>query len=216
LKSTKQIALIDYGMGNLGSVKNALDFLGADVRVVDSGSDIAGASAYILPGVGAFGKAMQHLERGNLVGALNEEILGNKKPILGICLGMQLFAEGSTELGNHRGLGWIPGQVNLIDNQSGKMIVPHVGWNTLNFKPSEGLFKRIDGKTHFYFDHSYHFDTLPENRLAVVDYGTPITAAVRKGNIFGVQFHPEKSATAGLKLLRNFLNLVSEPGESHA
>ena len=206
--SPPQITIIDYGMGNLRSVHNALGRLGCAAAVSNSPREIA--EALVLPGVGAFGLAMENLRRAKLVDALNEAVLARKRPILGICLGMQLFADSSSEKGSHQGLGWIPGSVDLIDSQNGALQVPHVGWNETNTRAESALYSRVPTASHFYFDHSYEYNCPPEFVLSQVDYGRPVTAAVHKGNILGVQFHPEKSQNAGLRLLRGYLNFAAE------
>jgi glutamine amidotransferase len=202
------IAIIDYGMGNVQSVRGALARLGCVAKVVSDAKTLQAADGLILPGVGAFGLAMENLEKLGLINVLQDSVKA-KTPLLGICLGMQLFAEDSEEKGNHRGLGLIPGRVKLIDSIAGKLPVPQVGWNTLKARASP-LFTRVASGSHFYFDHSFHFDCPLEFRSSMVEYGTELVASVEKDNLFGVQFHPEKSHTAGLKLLRGFLNFVYE------
>lgn len=205
-----RIAIIDYGMGNIGSVQGALRQLGTDCLVSNQPQELARADAYILPGVGAFGAAMANLEQHGLPPFLREQVVEAGKPLLGICLGMQLLAEDSTEMGFHRGLGWIPGHVVELKHGAG-LRVPHVGWSELRHPRAHRLFDRLDDQSHFYFDHSFHFACAPEFVAADCDYGVAVTAAVQKGTILGVQFHPEKSQRSGLKLLRNFLRLVESP-----
>ena len=198
-----EMLIIDYGVGNITSVRTALEALGVRYKVSSSPEDVAAAKAYILPGVGAFAEAMKNLESRGLVEPLRYEVLENKKPILGICLGMQVLAEDSTENGAHKGLGIIQGRVVRIEEREG-FSVPHVGWNEVKVFQKDPLFSMLVSGARFYFDHSYHFETAPEHVAAAAEYGGAITAAVQHGNIFGVQFHPEKSQTAGLKLLRAF------------
>jgi glutamine amidotransferase len=208
MSHSPKIVIIDYGVGNTFSVTNAilrLDY--SKVRVSDNEADIKSADALILPGVGAFDEAVRNLKFHKLPEILNETVLVQKKPILGICVGMQLLAEGSEENGWHEGLNWIPGKVKKIELPT-SYAVPHVGWNNISFQNRDSLFSRTEESPNFYFDHSYHFETTPEYRLAWCDYGIEITAAVQKDNIFGVQFHPEKSQTNGLKLLRGFFNAI--------
>ena len=184
---------------------NAFRLLGLSCDVSGDPGSLEAARALVLPGVGAFGAAMANLQASGLDVALREQVLVKKKPFLGVCLGMQLLAEDSTELGYHKGLGWIPGNVVRMAPRKG-LPVPHVGWNTL--ESSE--FPR---EAHFYFDHSYHFQCAPEWVLATCEYGGKWVAAVRRDNILGVQFHPEKSQRSGLKLLRKFVSL-SKRGNS--
>ena len=205
LMHKKDILIIDYGVGNLESVRTALDALRVSYRVSSLPEDIASADAYILPGVGAFAEAMQNVESRGLIEPLRREVLQNGKPLLGICLGMQILAEDSTENGSHKGLGFIPGHVVRIPERAG-FPVPHVGWNEVALQKKEPLFAKLDEGTRFYFDHSYHFEAAPEDVAATCDYGGGITAAVQHKNIFGVQFHPEKSQNSGLRLIRAFIN----------
>lgn len=204
------VVIIDYGMGNVRSVQCALSRLGCDAEITCDATKIAAARGLILPGVGAFGKAMENLQERKLIAVLNQEVTERQKPILGICLGMQLFAERSTEMGMHRGLGWIPGSVNLIDTGSAHLAVPHVGWNNIVATANSGtMLNRIEDGTHFYFDHSFHLETEEKYVASTTSYGADLTASVIKGNIWGAQFHPEKSQNSGLKLLRNYLNFVA-------
>lgn len=208
--STKQkIVIVDYGVGNVHSVYNAISLLGyKKIKISGLESDIEDADSLILPGVGAFDEAIRNLKSKNLIPILNQEVLIHKKPILGICVGMQMLAEGSDENGWHDGLGWIKGKISKITLPP-QYTVPHVGWNEVNLKFDSSLLKQNQNKSHFYFDHSYHFEGQENNILAYCDYGKKITAAIYSENIFGVQFHPEKSQTNGLKLFRNFFNITS-------
>jgi glutamine amidotransferase len=208
--STKQkIVIVDYGVGNVHSVYNAISLLGyKKIKISALESDIKNADSLILPGVGAFDEAIRNLKSKNLIPILNQEVLIHKKPILGICVGMQMLAEGSDENGWHDGLGWIKGKISKITLPP-QYTVPHVGWNEVNLKFDSPLLKQSQNKSHFYFDHSYHFEGQENNILAYCDYGKKITAAIFSENIFGVQFHPEKSQTNGLKLFRNFFNITS-------
>lgn len=213
MKSSDQppsIVIIDYGMGNVRSVQCALSRLGCDAEITSDADKIAAAAGLVLPGVGAFGKAMENLKERNLVAVLNQAVAQQHKPILGICLGMQLFAGRSTEMGTHAGLGWITGSVNLIDTGAQHLAVPHVGWNNIVATAnSTTMFNRIEDGAHFYFDHSFHLETDERYVSSTTSYGVPLTASVIKDNIWGAQFHPEKSQNAGLKLLRNYLNFVA-------
>lgn len=201
-----KVGIINYKMGNIQSVVNALTFLGHIPIISSNPQKLSKADAYILPGVGAFAEAMKNLQNEGLIDFLNEEILTNKKPILGICLGMQLMTKYSLERGKHQGLGWIDAQVLPIPFVT-HLRVPHVGWNNLNIIQKEPLFSRLDKESHFYFDHSYYVSSNDESLSAAqCNHGVEMCVAFRKDNIFATQFHPEKSQTSGLKLLRNFLN----------
>jgi glutamine amidotransferase len=202
------IVIIDYGIGNIHSVSNAIKYLGyKNIIISDTENIIQKADALILPGVGAFEKCISNLKNRKLDIILNEAVIGNKKPILGICVGMQLLATCSEENGMHIGLDWIKGSVKKI-NVPKPLAVPHVGWNDVKSINENILFNRHVDNANFYFDHSYHFVCDEKYVAGYCDYGTRITAAVQKENIFGVQFHPEKSQTNGLKLFRSFFNSI--------
>ena len=206
--SAKQIAIIDYGMGNTGSVANALKKLGANVFLSSKYQGLKTASAFVLPGVGAFPQAMENLHKLGLVDYLTEAVIEQKTPILGICLGMQLMAMASEEIARTEGLGWIKARVVPIQAQP-LYPVPHVGWNTLAEKQNNTFFNRIDPGAHYFFDHAYHVICQDQQDvLAQCEYGIKLTAVIRRGNIFATQFHPEKSQRNGLKLLRNYLNYI--------
>ena len=201
------IAIINYGMGNIGSVSNGLDYLGVKYFVSNDKKKLASADAYILPGVGAFSKAMDNLYRLDIVELLSEQVIENHKPFLGICLGMQLLASDSTEFGYTKGLGWIDGHVYSFGNQD-NVRVPHVGWNNIKIESNEPVFNKIDDGAHFYFDHSLHLVCDKDIVIATCQYGRKFVAAIRSDNIMATQFHPEKSQRNGLKYLRNFTNYV--------
>lgn len=204
------ITIIDYGMGNLRSVQKALETLGAEVNISSKKEDLKNADKLILPGVGAFPDAMNNLRERGLFDVIREEVIDNKKIILGICLGVQLLAEKGYELKECEGLGLIPGEVIKFDVEKYKLKIPHVGWNNLiNIKKDCPLFKNFEeNELSFYFVHSYHFKTrLEEHIAAECNYGINFTAVVHKDNVYGTQFHPEKSQRAGLKLLENFINI---------
>jgi len=208
MKKNPLVVIIDYGVGNTYSVANAIRFLGySKIKVSDQQNDIREADAIILPGVGAFDEAIRNLKSRMLHDILGENVLVMKKPLLGICVGMQLLAEGSEENGWNEGLNWIPGKVRKLELDP-SFAVPQVGWNNIVFSSLDPLFTRTPEQPNFYFDHSYHFETTNDYRIAWCDYGIEVTAAVQKDNIFGVQFHPEKSQTNGLKLFRGFLNSI--------
>ena len=201
-----KIVIIDYKMGNTQSIQNALHFLSQESVVSDDINIINQADAYILPGVGAFGEAMHNLHK--LIPCLHENIIIKRKPILGICLGMQILANSSTEITKHSGLGWVNAEVVEINTKGVK--VPHVGWNSIAVLKKTPLFVNIPSDTHFYFDHSFHFIPASDTISSVTLYGTEIVASIQQNNIFATQFHPEKSQRAGLKLLRNFLSYCED------
>lgn len=206
MKLTK-IAIIDYGMGNLQSVRNALERVGCEVQISSELAALRSADALVLPGVGAFGEAMINLRQRKLVEPVRALVLDEGKPLLGICLGMQLLADSSEERGIYRGLSLIPGHVKEIP-VSGRLRLPHIGWNGVSVRKRDPLFGDIEEQGAFYFVHSYCFECAPEHIAGVTDYGTDVTAAVQKERIFGVQFHPERSQRKGLRLLRNFVDFV--------
>lgn len=200
------IAVIDYGAGNLFSVKNALDYLGAESVITGDREEIEKAGAVILPGVGAFPDAMKKLEKSGLSEVLKEE--AEKKPLLGICLGMQLLFESSSEYGDTRGLGLIPGHVRPICAPGLK--VPHMGWNSLEILHPCAMTEGIAKEPWVYFVHSFCADTEESYLSCYASYGERITGLVHKDKIYGAQFHPEKSGAAGLKMLKNFVRLVEK------
>lgn len=201
------LAVIDYGAGNLRSVMHALNHLGvASIRLVRTPRDLAGATQIILPGVGAFGAGMQKLHEQGLVQPIRDAVFSGV-PYLGICLGMQFLFEVSDEMGEHRGLGLLPGRVTRFPTMPGYKI-PHMGWNHLRPRRPSPLLKDLPNEGYAYFVHSYYcIPQRDEDVLAVVDYGVRFTAAVEHEHIWGVQFHPEKSQTTGLQLLTNFLEM---------
>jgi glutamine amidotransferase len=206
--TNQKIVIIDYGVGNIHSVSNAISFLGyKKLKISADLNIIADADVLILPGVGAFDEAVKNLRDRHLEAILNEQVLIKKTPILGICVGMQMLASHSEENGFHEGLNWIEGTVKKLDLPV-SFAVPHVGWNNVIVKNKEPLFTRNDLESNFYFDHSYYFDCDSRYVSAYCDYGIKVTAAVQRDNIFGVQFHPEKSQTNGLKLFRSFFNSI--------
>lgn len=197
------IVIADYHMGNTGSVKNALAALGHESVISNSRTDFAAASHIILPGVGSFGDGMKNLKEAGLESILNDEVLKKRKPVLGICLGMQMMAEVGEEGSLHEGLGWIKGKA--VRFGPSVTPVPHVGWNDVAVKNDALLFRGIS-KPIFYFVHSYVLALSDQECIAgETQYGKLFTSAIECGNIFGVQFHPEKSQQAGLKVLENFL-----------
>lgn len=200
------LVIIDYGMGNLASVANAFAAIGAESKVSDRPDEIANATRIVLPGVGAFGEAMERLRGARLIEPLRDAVLVRRTPCLGICLGMQLLAESSSEHGTHAGLGWIEGTVKRLEPSDASLRVPHIGWNSVTCPRPSPLFAPTKGEPTFYFVHSYQFVTKdPAATIAVCDYGGEVTAAVGRDHVFGTQFHPEKSQKHGLALLRSFL-----------
>lgn len=194
-------------MGNVHSVLKAFETTGEEVLISRRNEDLQRAEAIILPGVGAFGRGMENLKKFGLIEGLYEEVIIKKKPFLGICLGMQLLAEESEEFGRHPGLGWIPARVRRFNLSS--LNVPHMGWNNLVIEKENLLFKNLKNSPEVYFVHSYFVDCRePDSVIARCDYGGPFTAAVQKENIFGVQFHPEKSQKVGLRIIKNFVEYV--------
>ncbi|MGQ9888266.1 MAG: imidazole glycerol phosphate synthase subunit HisH [Aggregatilineales bacterium] len=201
------LAVIDYGAGNLRSVVHALNYLGAQrVRLVRAPDELRGAHKIILPGVGAFGAGMAQLHKQGLVEPLRQAVSAGV-PYLGICLGMQFLFEHSDEMGDHAGLSLLGGRVTRFPTMKG-FKVPHMGWNQLEFTRESPLLNGLEPNVSAYFVHSYYCAPAnPEDIIVKVHYGIPFAAAVQRDNIFGVQFHPEKSQRTGLKLLRNFLDL---------
>jgi glutamine amidotransferase len=202
------IAIVDYGMGNVRSLCNALEFLGAEVILTADPAELVSADRIVLPGVGAFGDAMAAIRaRGGLQGSLTDLALRSGKPVLGICLGMQLYARRSEEHGEHNGLGWLDAEIVRLD-VAPQLKVPHVGWNDLRFAEDDWLFRGIRaGESNFYFVHSFHMRCKdPSDVVATTDYGGPVTAVVRRGRLVAAQFHPEKSQDNGLTFLRNWLD----------
>lgn len=204
-----QMVIVDYGMGNLGSVVNAFGRLGIACKVSREPHDLVAASGIVLPGVGAFPAAMQNLRARGLTDTLHDLVIERRKPFLGICLGLQLIATDSTEQGLTKGLGWIDGHVTRIAPAAQER-VPHVGWNEIRTRDGATLFARLQDEAHFYFDHSYHLQCSDQWVTASCDYGGRWVAAIQKGNIHAVQFHPEKSQRNGLRVLRNFARYVAE------
>ena len=199
------VAIVDYGVGNLFSLRSSLAFIGADAVVTSDPCVLKAADKIILPGVGAFGDAAVKLRESGL-GAVVVEEAGKGKPILGICLGMQLLLEKSYEYGEHEGLALIPGEIRPIaDVIPADLKIPHIGWNALHFgEEKHPLFRYIGEGDHVYFVHSYYGANCEKSVIATAEYGAPLTAAVAKGNVMGCQFHPEKSGAVGLAILRAF------------
>ena len=198
------IAIVDYGVGNLFSLKSSLAAIGAEAIVTKDEALIRSAEKIILPGVGAFEDAMNKLKASGLADVVKDEVKKGK-PLMGICLGMQMLFEKSLEYGEHEGLGLIPGEVVPIgDVIPTDLKIPHIGWNALKFKGENPLFKYIKDGDCVYFVHSYYAANCDDYVTATAEYGAELTAAVRNGNVYGCQFHPEKSGNVGLNILRAF------------
>lgn len=201
------IAIVDYGVGNLFSLQSSFAAIGADVTVTADPEVLKAADQIVLPGVGAFEDAAKKLRETGL-GGLLVALAAAGKPLLGICLGMQLLFEKSYEFGEHEGLGLIPGSVKPIaDVIPAALKIPHIGWNALRFKKDSPLFSGIREGDCVYFVHSYYAADCGESVIATAEYGAELTAAVEKGNVYGCQFHPEKSGAVGLEILRAFARL---------
>ena len=200
------IAIIDYGVGNLFSLVSSLEYIGVESVVTKDEQVIRNADKILLPGVGAFADAIRLLRQTGLVPLLEEQVASGK-PLLGICLGMQLLFERGMEYGDHSGLGFIKGEVcPIMDDAPQGLKVPHMGWNRLEFKKQSPLFKYINDGDYVYFVHSYHAKN-SDSVIATSNYGIDLTAAVQNGNVYGAQFHPEKSGDTGLKILKAFAEL---------
>ena len=206
------VTIVDYNSGNIRSVINSFKEVVKDkvnITVTSDLNKIKSSDKVVLPGQGSFKSCVNALNEINgLSDTLNEFAIINKKPLLGICVGLQMFADTGYEESETKGLGWISGKVSKIDNQNGKFKLPHIGWNQIIIIKESKIFKDIDDKSHMYFVHSYEF--VPEDRSVIVattDYSTNVVCAVEKENIFGTQFHPEKSDKIGLKIIDNFIKL---------
>ena len=206
------VTIVDYSSGNISSVINSFKEVAKDKVNIEVTSDlkkIKSSDKVVLPGQGSFKSCVDALKNiSGLVDALNEFTINNKKPLLGICVGLQMFADIGYEETETRGLGWLPGKVSKIDNKNGKYKLPHIGWNQINIVKNSKIFKNIENNSHMYFVHSYEF--VPKDKSvisATTDYSSNIVCSVEKENIFGTQFHPEKSNKIGLKIINNFINL---------
>jgi glutamine amidotransferase len=200
------IAIVDYGVGNLRSVQRAFEHVGAEVVVTAHRETIESASAVVLPGVGAFGKAMSNLKRAGLTDVIRQ-VIAQGRPFLGICLGLQLLFEESEEMGQHTGLGVFGGQVKRFEVG---LKVPQIGWNRIHIQRASPLLEGVAGGSYAYFVHSYYVaPTDPEIVLATTDYEMDYASIVGQDNVFGIQFHPEKSQAVGLRILRNFTALIA-------
>ena len=197
--------IIDYNVGNLHNLKNALDFSGIENRLVTNPDEVKKADRILLPGVGAFAPAMDHLKKSGMLEALQEKFQSGA-PILGVCVGAQLLMDNSEEDGFHDGLGWIKGKVKRFSH---KLKIPQIGWNSVKIQKNNLLFKHVSDEMYFYFVHSYHLELRNRDQvLGMTNYGYDFASFVCKENLWGVQFHPEKSQNAGLQLLKNFCTLT--------
>ena len=206
------VTIVDYQSGNISSVINSFTEVAKGKVKLEVTSDIKkikSSDKIVLPGQGSFKSCVDSIKSINgLVETLKEFAITNKKPLLGICVGLQMFADVGFEESETKGLGWIPGKVSKIDNQDGKFKLPHIGWNEIEIQKESKLFKDIKNKSHMYFVHSYEF--IPEDKSvisATTDYSSKIVCSVEKDNLFGTQFHPEKSDKIGLKVIDNFIKL---------
>jgi glutamine amidotransferase len=202
------ITIIDYGLGNIGAFANVYKRMSLPVAVARTADDLAAAERIILPGVGAFDHAMELLDASGMRGALEEHVRERGTPVMGVCVGMQVLADCSDE-GERAGLGWIPGRVRhfAADNRAGGLPLPHMGWNDVTPMPAQPLFEGLDD-ARFYFLHSYYIDCeRAEDVAATAEYGFGFGCAVHHGNVYGVQFHPEKSHHFGAAVLRNFASV---------
>ena len=206
------VTIVDYNSGNISSVINSFREVAKDkvnLAVTSDLNKIKSSDKLVLPGQGSFKSCIDALTKiDGLTDALNEFVMINKKTLLGICVGLQMFADMGYEETETKGLGWISGKVSKIDNQNGKYKLPHIGWNQINIVKDSKIFRNIENNSHMYFVHSYEF--IPEDKnmiLATTDYSSNIVCSVEKENIFGTQFHPEKSDRLGLKIIDNFINI---------
>jgi len=206
------VTIVDYNSGNISSVINSFQQVAKDkvnIKVTSDLNKIKLSDKLVLPGQGSFKSCIQALnDIEGLVEALNDFAVINKKPLIGICVGLQMFADVGYEEKQTKGLGWIPGKVSKIDNKNGKYKLPHIGWNQIKIVKHSKIFENIENDSHMYFVHSYEF--IPEDEdiiSATTNYSSRIVCAVEKENIFGTQFHPEKSDKIGLKIIENFINL---------
>ena len=206
------VTIVDYNSGNISSVINSFKEVAKDkvnIEVTSNLNKIKSSDKVVLPGQGSFKSCIEALNNiDGLTDTLNEFVKTNKKPLLGICVGLQMFADIGYEETETKGLGWVPGKVSKINNQNGKYKLPHIGWNQINIVKDSKIFQNIENNSHMYFVHSYEF--IPEDKKvisATIDYSSNIVCSIEKENIFGTQFHPEKSDKTGLNLIQNFLNL---------
>ena len=202
-----KVIIIDYGMGNLRSVQKAFERINVSSTISTDANDIINAQKIVLPGVGNFEKGIKNLKEKGLIDALNEAVIKRSVPVLGICLGMQLMTDFSEE-GNVNGLGWIKAETIKFDFKANELKIPHMGWNNIKILNEDGLFKEINEDHFFYFVHSYYVTCKNnEDILSTTEYGDSFVSAFKKNNIYGCQFHPEKSHDAGINVIKNFASL---------
>ena len=206
------VTIVDYNSGNISSVVNSFKKVAKEKVNIEVSSDIKKikqSDKIVLPGQGSFKSCMDALNSiDGLAQTLNEFVMDFKKPLLGICVGLQMFADVGYEETETKGLGWIPGKVSKINNQSGNFKLPHIGWNQINIVKDSKIFKDIENNSHMYFVHSYEFIPNDKNVIsATTDYSSNIVCSIEKGNVFGTQFHPEKSEKIGLIMIRNFIDI---------
>ena len=206
------VTIVDYNSGNISSVINSFKEVAKDkvnIEVTSNLNKIKSSDKVVLPGQGSFKSCIEALKNiDGLTDTLNDFVKNNKKPLLGICVGLQMFADVGYEETETKGLGWISGKVSKIDNQNGKFKLPHIGWNQISILKDSKIFKEVENNSHMYFVHSYEFIPTDSNFIsATTDYSTKVVCSVEKENIFGTQFHPEKSDKTGLKIIDNFINL---------
>jgi len=207
-----KVTIVDYSSGNISSVINSFKEVAQNKATIEVTSDlnkIKSSDKIVLPGQGSFKSCVDALNKiSGLNDTLNEFVIANKKPLLGICVGLQMFADVGYEETETKGLGWISGKVSKIDNKNGKFKLPHIGWNQINILKDSKILNEVQNNSHMYFVHSYEFVPNDKNVIsATTDYSSNIVCAVEKENIFGTQFHPEKSDKIGLKIIQNFINL---------
>lgn len=201
------VVIVDYQMGNLRSVQKAFEVNRCNAVISNDHNVIKQADKIVLPGVGSFRDGMKNLSNLGLVDILSQEVVQNKKPFLGICLGMHLIANTGYENGQTSGLSWIDAEVIRLDPTSENLNIPHVGWNSVSYKNQSSLYDGIEDNHDFYFVHSYHFKTTEDVISGTTNYGIDFASSVKKNNINAFQFHPEKSQTAGLRIIENFINV---------
>ena len=207
-----KVTIVDYSSGNISSVINSFKEVAQNKAIIEVTSDlnkIKSSDKIVLPGQGSFKSCVDALNKiSGLNDALNEFVLVNKKPLLGICVGLQMFADVGYEETETKGLGWISGKVSKIDNQNGKYKLPHIGWNQINILKDSKIFKQVENNSHMYFVHSYEFVPTDKTVIsATTNYSTKVVCSVEKENLFGTQFHPEKSDKLGLQIIKNFIDL---------
>ena len=206
--SSRKVGILDYGLGNVRSVCSAIEYLGYGYQIIKGTEELDPQDAFVLPGVGAFREGMRNLRKRNLSDKLSEQVMGKCEPILGICLGMQLFADSSEEKGHTPGLGWINGTIQSLSSITEEPL-PHVGWNSVNIEKRSPLYTKNEVDAFYYFDHSYYFQCNESQYVSGYSkYGNSFPVSIQKENIFGVQFHPEKSQNNGLRMLRSFFEEV--------